>query len=148
MKFISENPILFIVLTTIITMALMLVIDNYIYKKREEQENKAKQEEEVKPVKEVKQTPITPYETLMEILDGVINKELYFWLQLTVNMKDVKIIDFAESLELVSRRIHDSISDDYIRDLCYYHDRQWIMEYVVRSVKIYLTNYIRSNPVT
>lgn len=150
MNFISENPFIFIILTTIVIMFTMLVIDQYIYKKRKQEEVANIQEEEntKKQDKKVKITPVTPYKELMEILDNTINQELYFWLQLTVNMKDVKIIDFAETVQTITHRVYDGLSPEFIDDLKYYHDEEWIMGYLVRRIKIYVTDYIRKHPVS
>lgn len=146
MKFILENPIIFIFLTTLMTIVFTYIIDTTINNRKKEEPNKPEQEQ-VKE-EEVRRTPTIPYNELKDILDSTINRELYFWLQLTVNMKDVKIIDFAETVELLSRRINDALSKNFMSDLSYYHDEKWIMRYIVRTVKIYVTDYIRKHPIT
>ena len=145
MKFISENPIIFIFLTALMTIVFTYLID--IKFNRKNVEEKAEKQEEL-PKEEVVRTPTIPYSELKDILDTTINRELYFWLQLTVNMKDVKIIDFAETVETLSRRISGALSKNFMSDLSYYHDETWIMRYIVRTVKIYVTDYIRKHPIS
>ena len=147
MKFILENPIIFIILTTILTVLFTFIIDSYIIKPKKENEEAKKEEVSSEEVEPLKRTPSVAYKELIDILDSTINRELYFWLQLTVNMKDVKIIDFAKTVEELSRAINDALSKDFISDLSYYHDEKWIMRYIVRTVKIYVTDYIRKHPI-
>lgn len=150
MKFILQNPIIFILLTTMLTITFTFFIDLHINKRKKEEEElkEVKTEEKEIEVVPIKRTPQVPYKELLDILDSTINRELYFWLQLTVNMKDVKIIDFAETVEILSRTINGALSKDFISDLSYYHDEKWIMRYIVRTVKIYVTDYIRKHPIS
>lgn len=148
MKFIAENPLLFIVLTTIVIMAIMFAIDTLLSKKKLEEAPEEETKEIKHEVKAIKLTPKTAYSDLMNILNSTIDRELYFWLQLNVNMKDVKIIDFDETMDSISRRIYNALSPEFVDDLNYYHNERWIMEYIVRTVKIYITEYIRSHPVS
>ena len=83
----------------------------------------------------------------MEILNRTIKQELYFTTKLKFDFQDVKIIDFNSNLETISTRVMQSLSDSYLNDLSYYHKNEWIMEYVVKTVRIYLTDYIRNHPV-
>ena len=92
-------------------------------------------------------TPNVSYVELLGILDSTIEKELYFAVKLKFDLQDVKIIDFNENLASISSHIMEALSQSYLDDLSYYHNKKWVMEYVVRKVRIYLTDYIRKHPV-
>lgn len=142
MNIILEYPILFIILTTIVTVVCTYLVDTLILNKK--QKEPMEQPEAKEPLK---LTPKVSYTDLMAILDATINRELYFWIQLNVNMKDVKIIDFTETVETLSRRIADGLSVEFMDDITYYHKQTWVMRYIVRTVKIYVTDYIRKHPI-
>lgn len=145
MNIILENPIIFIILTTIFTVVCTYLVDTLILNKKQEEKEGQPEETQQEPLKA---TPKVSYNDLMAILDATINRELYFWIQLNVNMKDVKIIDFTENVELLSRRIADGLSKEFMEDITYYHKQTWVMRYIVRTVKIYVTDYIRKHPIS
>lgn len=145
MKTILENPIIFILLTTLVTIVCTYLVDTLIIDKKQKEKEDNTEEVQEEPLKI---TPKVSYTDLMAILDSTINRELYFWLQLNVNMKDVKIIDFTETVETLSRKIAEGLSAEFMDDLTYYHKQTWIMRYIVRTVKIYVTDYIRKHPIS
>lgn len=147
------SNLLFVGATVFFSVLLLLVFDiiadTYKAKKLEdkiknglEEKNKDKKVQPKKPV-----VPATSYNELMEILNRTIKQELYFTTKLKFDFQDVKIIDFNSNLETISTRVMQSLSDSYLNDLSYYHKNEWIMEYVVKTVRIYLTDYIRNHPV-
>ena len=144
-------PTLFIVLAVVFSILILMVCD-IIHKNIKE--NKTKKEvETTKNVKndgEANKKPIVPsasYKELLEVLNMTIEKELYFAVNLKFNFQDVKIIDFNKNLETISSHIMEALAQPYLDDLSYYHNKKWIMEYVVRRVSIYLTDYIKKHPV-
>lgn len=146
MNFIAEYPIITIGVVTLIFMAIIFIIDKKLNDDLilDEQETLHNEPQERK---EVKSVPSVSYNQLMEILDKTIDQEIYFWLKLTIDMQDVRIIDFNKSLDHISHRIDGALSDEFLSDLEYYHDERWLKEYIVRKVKIFLTEYIRKHPV-
>ena len=144
-------PTLFIVLAVVFSILILMVCD-IIHKNIKD--NKTKKEvETTKNVKndgEANKKPIMPstsYKELLEVLNMTIEKELYFAVNLKFNFQDVKIIDFNKNLETISSHIMEALAQPYLDDLSYYHNKKWIMEYVVRRVSIYLTDYIKKHPV-
>lgn len=148
MNFIGTYPIFSILMTTLVFMGIIYVIDTKLNDDLEQEimkdvvevvEDHSKQEE--------KHVPSIPYNSLMEILDKTIDQEIYFWLKLSVDMQDVRIIDFNKSLDHLAHRISGALSEDFMSNLEYYHDERWLKEYIVKKVKIFLTEYIRKHPI-
>lgn len=150
----TSNPILFMVLVVLCSLISFMIIETVFNKIKEAMVNKHKSDttedrknENVEKINVVK-TPNVPYVELLGILDSTIEKELYFTVKLKFDFQDVKIIDFNENLASISSHIMEALSQSYLDDLSYYHNKKWVMEYVVRKVRIYLTDYIRKHPVT
>lgn len=149
-----SNPMLFIGLAVVFSILALMICDTLNKKfknekiKKEEEKQKSTQEAKKDDVEtKVKSTPPTNYLDLLQILNMTIEKELYFAVKLKFQFQDVKIIDFNKNLESISAHIMDALSQSYLDDLSYYHNRKWIMEYIVRTVSIYLTDYIKKHPI-
>ena len=148
-----SNPILFIGLSVLFSVLALMIFDivskkfkEKVTKKEEKIEDVQKTNKEVEdPKRQV--TPSTSYLDLLQVLNMTIEKELYFTVKLKFEFQDVKIIDFNKSLESISAHIMEALSQTYLDDLSYYHNKKWVMEYVVRTVRIYLTDYIKNHPV-
>lgn len=97
------------------------------------------------PIK--KEVPNVPYQELIKIVDNAIKQELFFATKLQFEFKDIKIIDFNRNLDQISNNIMTGLSDSVVEDITYYHSKNWLMEYIVRNVEIFLTEYIKSNPI-
>lgn len=145
---------LFIGLAVVFSILALMICDTLNKKfknekiKKEEEKQKSTQEAKKDDVEtKVKSTPPTNYLDLLQILNMTIEKELYFAVKLKFQFQDVKIIDFNKNLESISAHIMDALSQSYLDDLSYYHNRKWIMEYIVRTVSIYLTDYIKKHPI-
>lgn len=91
--------------------------------------------------------PINSYTEIKNILDKTIEQELFYYVKLDLGFKSVKIVDFDKSLSLISTRIVNSFAQTFIDEFTYYHTEEWMMEYVVKNVRSYLTDYIRNNPI-
>lgn len=148
-----SNPILFIGLSVLFSVLALMIFDivgkkfkEKVTKKEEKIEDVQKTNKEVEDPKR-QATPSTSYLDLLQVLNMTIEKELYFTVKLKFEFQDVKIIDFNKSLESISAHIMEALSQTYLDDLSYYHNRKWVMEYVVRTVRIYLTDYIKNHPV-
>ena len=149
----TSNPILFIVLVVLCSIISFTIIETIFNNIKEAMVNKhkadaveEKKNENVEKTNVIK-TPNVSYVELLGILDSTIEKELYFAVKLKFDLQDVKIIDFNENLASISSHIMEALSQSYLDDLSYYHNKKWVMEYVVRKVRIYLTDYIRKHPV-
>lgn len=149
----TSNPILFMVLVVLCSIISFIIIETIFNNIKEAMVNKHKADavEEKKNENDEKtnviKTPNVSYVELLGILDSTIEKELYFAVKLKFDLQDVKIIDFNENLASISSHIMEALSQSYLDDLSYYHNKKWVMEYVVRKVRIYLTDYIRKHPV-
>ena len=150
-----SNPILFIGLAVVLSIMTLMVFDiiskKFKESKTKKEENKTKVAETTKKNDgelKVRKTPTTSYSDLLDVLNKTIEKELYFAVKLKFNFQDVKIIDFNKNLESISAHIMDALSQSYLEDLSYYHNKKWIMEYIVRTVSIYLTDYIKKHPIS
>lgn len=149
-----SNPILFIGLAVLLSVVMLMIFDLTI-KKIKEIKNKDVEEQTKASVNGKKindenvqrVTPTTSYSDLLQVLNMTIEKELYFVVRLKFNLQDVKIIDFNKNLESISAHIMEALSQSYLDDLSYYHNKKWVMEYIVRTVSIYLTEYIKKHPV-
>ena len=150
----TSNPILFVVLVVLCSLISFVIIETVFNRFKEAIKNKTKSDTtEEKKIEEDKKTnvvktPNVPYSELLGILDSTIEKELYFAVKLKFDLQDVKIIDFNQNLASISSHIMEALSQTYLDDLSYYHNKKWVMEYVVRKVRIYLTDYIRKHPVS
>ena len=149
----TSNPILFMVLVVLCSIISFTIIETIFNNIKEAMVNKhkadaieEKKNENVEKTNVIK-TPNVSYVELLGILDSTIEKELYFAVKLKFDLQDVKIIDFNENLASISSHIMEALSQSYLDDLSYYHNKKWVMEYVVRKVRIYLTDYIRKHPV-
>lgn len=149
-----SNPILFIGLAVLFSIVVLMIFDtvnrkfkNDKIKKEEEKEKSTQKAKKPDGETKVMSTPSTSYSDLLQVLNMTIEKELYFAVKLKFNFQDVKIIDFNKNLESISAHIMEALSQSYLDDLSYYHNRKWIMEYIVRTVSIYLTDYIKKHPI-
>lgn len=148
------NPVLFIGLAVFLSVLILMIFDLTIKKIKEiknkdvEEQTKASGKSKTRNGENVQRvTPSTTYSDLLQVLNMTIEKELYFVVRLKFNLQDVKIIDFNKNLESISAHIMEALSESYLEDLSYYHNKKWIMEYIVRTVSIYLTEYIKKHPV-
>lgn len=147
-----NNPILFIGLAVFMSVLALMFFDIIVKGFKESKlkkvtENEKASQKNKEGVQVLRPTPVTSYNDLLDVLNRTIEKELYFAIKLKFNLQDVKIIDFNKNLESISAHVMDALSKSYLDDLSYYHNRKWIMEYIVRTVSIYLTDYIKKNPV-
>lgn len=150
-----SNPMLFIGLAVVFSILALMICDtvnkkfkNEKIKKEEEKEKSAQEAKKNDAESRVRSAPTTSYLDLLQVLNMTIEKELYFAVKLKFQFQDVKIIDFNKNLESISAHIMDALSQSYLDDLSHYHNRKWIMEYIVRTVSIYLTDYIKKHPIS
>ncbi len=144
-----NTTILILTITVLLTTAIIMVVDTL-------GSNNEQQPQALKPMgievrnKEFEprlNVPKVPYDTLIKILNDTIAKELYFWGATDLALKQVKIIEVEETLTDLSIRIDRALSDNIIYDLSYYHTEGWINNYIVKSVRIYIFDYIQSHPI-
>lgn len=91
--------------------------------------------------------PSNSFSDLISILDKTIEQEIFFYLKLNLELKDIKIIDFDSALTSITTRIMTALSNTYINEITYYYNETWVTEYVVKKVRIFLTDYIRNNSI-
>jgi hypothetical protein len=88
------------------------------------------------------------YTELMEILDQVIKKEFLFKYELCYKLKDVRVIyNFQGDLKELVDSILLSFGDEYLKELQYFHKREYIIRYVTRTVQLLLMEYTQKNKV-
>ena len=98
--------------------------------------------------KEERFEPINDYETLMNILDETIQREIKHKHELDYKLKDIKVIyNFEEDLKEITTSILSALSPSVLKELEYYHPRDYIIKYVTRYVEIYLIEYTRKNKI-
>ena len=126
----TSNPILFMVLVVLCSIISFTIIETIFNNIKEAMVNKhkadaveEKKNENVEKTNVIK-TPNVSYVELLGILDSTIEKELYFAVKLKFDLQDVKIIDFNENLASISSHIMEALSQSYLDDLSYYHNKK------------------------
>jgi len=99
------------------------------------------------PRKKPAQPPSNDYETLMGILDEGIKREIAFK-QEEYKLRDIRVIyDFEEDLTEIVKNILVSFSPEYMKELQYYHPKEYIIKYVTKHVKNFLIRYTKENKI-
>lgn len=103
----------------------------------------------LRPKKEEKRfVPSNDYDTLIQILDETIKREILHKNNLEYKLKDVRIIyNFQEDLEDITKRILSSFSSQFYEEMEYYHKRGYIIQYVSRNVQTFLLEYTKQNKI-
>lgn len=118
----------------IICYAITILVGIYLFRK-----------DNTKPVIE---KPIDDYDTLINILNLTIKTEIEYKYKLDYKLKDIRVIyDFKGDMEALTKKIMSSFSPTYLRQLEFYHSRDYIIKYVARNVEIFLIEYTRQNKI-
>jgi hypothetical protein len=92
--------------------------------------------------------PQNDYVTLFAILDETIKREITYKNNLDYKLKDVRIIyDFKEDLTELTEKVMASIADPFLKELEYYHSRQYIIRYVTRYIQVFLIEFTKANKI-
>lgn len=98
--------------------------------------------------KKEKNKPSNDYETLMNILNSIIEREIKYKHELDYKIKDIRVIyNFEEDLKQLTLNIISGISKELMNELLYYHPKEYIFKYIARVVEYYLIEYTRKNKV-
>jgi hypothetical protein len=127
--------ILFI-FTTLFVMVALVIITYIITKKMNYQK------------KEIK-LDIRPLSDLVDILHFTIEKEITYRLRIEYEIKrSTKIItDYAGELNLLSKAVLNAFAPAFLKELQYYYNEQYILEYIVKMVQIFILKYMDENKI-
>lgn len=90
--------------------------------------------------------PTVSYKQLMKIVSITIDRELLRKFQIEYSVKEIKWVDnFEEELKNLSRNVMRAFSPHFLRELEYYHDRNYIYKMVVQQVQAFMIEYIKEN---
>ena len=121
-------------------LALYLIVDlvrNII------KENKDKKKIQSVPLK--RKTPVTPYVELVKILDSVITTEVRFKKDEYTLNQILYITDYEYEVKQMTLSITESLSEDFMDDLYYYHSEKFILTYITRGCRDFLMAYQTQN---
>jgi hypothetical protein len=85
---------------------------------------------------------------LMNTLNETIKREFTVRLKLNYELRDVKIIyDFQRDLHDLVNGTLTSFSPDFYNQLQYYYTREYIIQYVTKTIEIMLIEYTKNNKI-
>lgn len=100
-----------------------------------------------KPTKIQPQHRSRDLELLMGVLDKTIDTHVTFHFKMEIEIKkNTKIINsFQTDLGVLTKKILDSLSLDFIHELNYYYTSKYILEYITKTVQLSMMSYMMTN---